>query len=504
MFKIKSIKIIAVIIVTGFIFNVAAPEALAVAHPFLLVTESNYPALQAKSTQAPWSAWKANAIAKSAIIYDPAPATLVGNNIIRTKSEAMRNIVSGGALAYILSTNDTDRAKYKNRVVAGLKNWDDLLNTAEISDPSNIEHLALGTAFLNSVLALDIIYNDVSLADRTEIESKMAKVFTIQTKCPNCAVRNWLDMSPHRQNTNAIKGIWAIYTGADAATITTYANRYKADLYASMSSSGVYIAGSAYGVTRMDSYIKESKGFFLDVLQFTGKDTTFYKSSQLSNFYEWLFGYSVVPNRKQAYIFGDTYPGLNINSYSGASRYRAYRFYDPGESVKAGQYAVWSAGSTVGSGLLLHYLLSGGNSLPAIAKPASRIFSDGGAWFVEGNLNDLSLGGAMWNIKRNSEFHSHYETNALSLSSYGQTVLRNVGYLQNKEPYYRFAEWGNTVLINGENHVSKAGAGITEGFTGGKLDYASGDSGTALAANLTGTPNTSVNMNPAVSNPDSM
>lgn len=499
MLKTNFLKILLVIIVAGFIFNTAISNAQAVTHPFLIVKESDYSALQAKAAQAPWGGWKANAISKSTLVYNSSPTVLVGNNVVRTKSENMRNIVSGGALAYIL--DPVNRSTYKNRIVAALKKWDDLLNTAEISDPANIEHLAVGTAFLNSVLALDIVYNDVSLTDRTEIESKMARIFTIQTKCPNCVVKNWLDMSPHRQNTYAIKGIWAIYTGADAATITTYANRYKADLYYSMSSSGVYLAGSSYGVTRMDSYIKESKGFFLDVLQFTGKDTTFYTSNQLSNFYEWLYGYSVTPNRKQAYIFGDTYPALTLGSYNGAARFRAYRFYNSGESVKAAQYAVWSAGSTISNGLLLPYVLSGGNSLPTLAKPTSRIFSDGGAWFVEGNQTDLSLAGAMWNIKKNSEFHSHYEMNALSLSSYGQTVLRNVGYLQTKDPYYHFAEWGNTVLINGENHVSKAGAGITEGFTGGKLDYASGDSGTALSANLTGTPNTTANPNPAVSNP---
>ncbi|MFA6097479.1 MAG: chitobiase/beta-hexosaminidase C-terminal domain-containing protein [Candidatus Paceibacterota bacterium] len=500
MLKTNFLKTLLVIIVAGFIFNSTVLKAQAVIHPFLIVKEGDYSALQAKAAQAPWGGWKANAISKSALVYDPSPTVLVGNNLVRTKSENMRNIVSGGALAYIL--DPANRTTYKNRIVTALKKWDDLLNTAEISDPSNIEHLAVGTAFLNSVLALDIIHDDVSGIDLAEIETKLARILTIQTKCPNCVVKNWLDMSPHRQNTYAIKGIWAIYTGADAATITTYANRYKADLYYSMSSSGVYLAGSSYGVTRMDSYIKESKGFFLDVLQFTGKDTTFYSSNQLSNFYEWLYGYSVTPNRKQAYIFGDTYPALTLGSYNGAARFRAYRFYNSGEPVKAAQYAVWSAGSTISNGLLLPYVLSGGNSLPALAKPTSRVFSDGGAWFAEGNQTDLSLAGAMWNIKRNSEFHSHYEMNALSLSSYGQIVLRNVGYLQTKDPYYRFAEWGNTVLINGENHVSKAGAGITEALTGGKLDYASGDSGTALAANLTGTPNTTANPNPAVSNPD--
>jgi hypothetical protein len=261
MLKTKVLKISLILIIAGFIFNNTVSEAQAVTHPFLIVNESSYSALQAKATLAPWSDWKTNAISKSAIIYDPTPTTLVGNNIIRTKSEAMRNIVSGGALAYILSTNDTDRLKYKNRIVAGLKNWDDLLNTAEISNPGNIEHLAVGTAFLNSVLALDIVYNDVSLVDRTDIETKLARILTMQTKCPNCAIKNWLDMSPHSQNTYAVKGIWAIYTGSDAATITTYANRYKADLYASMSASGVYIAGSAYGVTRMDDYIRIKRIF---------------------------------------------------------------------------------------------------------------------------------------------------------------------------------------------------------------------------------------------------
>ena len=44
----------------------------------------------------------------------------------------------------------------------------------------------------------------------------------------------------------------------------------------------------------------------------------------------------------------------------------------------------------------------------------------------------------------------------------------------------RAAQLNNTLTINGENHDSRLGGGITEGFTGNGLDFACGNSGPAF------------------------
>jgi|GEM_PF-3531792 len=486
-------------------------QAQTVTHPFLIVKESDYPALQAKTASLPWSKWKTNAISKSALTYDSAASD------IRSKAFRMRDIVSGGALAYILETDATTRATYRNRVVAALKKWD-LLATLATSGDGNDSHGFTGSALLNSVLALDIIYNDISAADRTEIETKIGRLFTI-TIVRNGVTQLWVNKTTWNQNNSAMKGIWELYkTGT-----TTQISAYKAALYAAVNQDGSYSDGPGYAGQRMDSTFKEAKAHFLDVLEFTGKDHTFYSDDRLTKLYEWIYGYSITPSRIQSFVLGDA-STASIFSVIGAGRYKAYRFYGATETPLAAQYAARLPNSSNNSeGLLLHYVLSGGKSLPAAAIPKSRIFPNAGAWLLDGSLNDLSLGGVLWNPTKDENFHMHYEVNALALAAYGQTVIRNIGgaysrgttcaagtpRLEHYQMSYNAKE-SNTVLINGENHVSKHGAGITEAITTASFDYASGDSGTALAANLpnpascyTCSPQVvnSKNQNPEPSNP---
>jgi hypothetical protein len=116
------------------------------------------------------------------------------------------------------------------------------------------------------------------------------------------------------------------------------------------------------------------------------------------------------------------------------------------------------------------------------------VFPDGGAFFVESAQSTDSLFCGLWNPTFHEDEHAHKEINAIAMAAYGEHVLRNAGYQGWRTASHGFswdyinqsARSGNTVMINGEDHVSKDGAGITEGFTGLGVDYASGDSGGAL------------------------
>lgn len=98
----------------------------------------------------------------------------------------------------------------------------------------------------------------------------------------------------------------------------------------------------------------------------------------------------------------------------------------------------------------------------------------------------LAMCGSLWNA-RESEDHSHFEVNAISIAGYNEYFLVNSGYAGwGYGPLGYSWSWihddersGNTLRTS--RHASKSGGGIVEGFTGDLLDYASGDDGPALA-----------------------
>ncbi|HEX6684130.1 MAG TPA: DNRLRE domain-containing protein [Candidatus Limnocylindrales bacterium] len=201
---------------------------------------------------------------------------------------------------------------------------------------------------------------------------------------------------------------------------------------------------------------------------------------------------------RDQYTFGD----------SGTTRgalYRSARVYSAGRfGPVAAANAAWSlAGVSPGqvSPLITAYVLT--VEPPGSAAPVpSKIFKGGGAWFLEQSTRSTALAGALWNASKEAE-HQHNETNALHLTAYGEHVLRNSGYNGTDAagavgafsyPIVRGrAVVSNTVLIDYDRHFTdeyapsttndhalKHGAGIIEGFTGPRFDYASGDSGAAL------------------------
>ena len=88
---------------------VLTPAILQAAHPFLIVTEANYPELQARASGSPWSDIKANALNDASnLVYDP------GLYPYKIKTSRLRDVVSSCSLAYIL--DPTNRTQYKNKI----------------------------------------------------------------------------------------------------------------------------------------------------------------------------------------------------------------------------------------------------------------------------------------------------------------------------------------------------------------------------------------------------
>jgi len=187
----KLFFLISLILVLGLIVEtaIAGPN-----HPFLIVAESNYPALRALAEQLPWSQMKTDAISDvQTLVYNSA-------DDYEKKAQLMGDIVSAGALAYILDPSNS--STYISKVYDTMVNyWPDLWAGLDKSQHSHT--VAPGSAFFNSVLALDIMYNDLKPAQRADIEAQLQLV----ADWYNSNNTSW------QLNLYGVRGIWALYKG---------------------------------------------------------------------------------------------------------------------------------------------------------------------------------------------------------------------------------------------------------------------------------------------------
>jgi hypothetical protein len=428
------------------------------AHPFLLVQESEYAALRTLAESAPWSVMKARAIrdATGFIVYDPTES--YGSRCLDGTA-----IISASALAYIL--DDVNKATYKDTLITQMNVILDDLSYRP--DPAGYaENVDLGEVLFNSTLALDVIYNDLTAAEVSTIEGKIGPLVNVITT-------SW-ELSPY-----AVKGLWALYRG-DATTFDSYRGLYVTEVDNHLSADGVPLTGNGYAEARFLAINREQKALFMDVLEYQGYHD-FYTDDRVKNGHEYIFGYSANPFGRTV-PFGDTSPSSLLRENNNAQVWRAYRF-----SEEAGQYAKWHMGNLWPQGRLATGLLTR-EAVPTGKLAPSRIFPDGGAFFIENTQSTTALYGAMWNPKSSYD-HAHKDTNALAMSGYGQHLLVNSGYCGWGDGALGYtwtyinnrAYSGNTLRVDGTDHATKYGAGIIEGFTADKLDYACGDAGAAVS-----------------------
>lgn len=427
------------------------------AHPFLLVRATDYPSLQERASRSPWKEMKAQAIAAAnALVYDTR-LDYVG------RSARMQNIVGSAALAYIL--DPLNRPTYKHKIYASLLFWDDLYD--ELYGWNWTNYTRPASAFFVSVLALDIIYNDLTDTERATIEAKLDRVSEWYRTTTET---HYWQPTPH-----AVQGIWALYRN-DRSRIDAIKSGYRTEFRNFFTPSGVFYEGPGYAVARLSGTDRVQKWAFMDVLEFTGEDNTYYSDPLIRLGYEWMYRAAPTPTHR-INVFADSVEN-RVNVALSPAVLRSYRF-SPQAAANA---AWWSEGAPINE-YLLSYLLAD-RPLSASVKPLSNVWTDNAA-FWENHPSDKSLMGTLWNPTREGD-HSHRDVNAIHLTAYGEALLSNTGWALNgafgsPAPYFKEnAEASNVLLIGGVNHVGKVGAGIREGFTAPLLDYASGDAGGAL------------------------
>ncbi|MCK4626849.1 MAG: fibronectin type III domain-containing protein, partial [Phycisphaerae bacterium] len=433
-----------------------------VKHPFLIVKKADYVALRARAAKSPWKQMKADAISyMKSHNYTSTKDVFVGK-----KYSSMAGIARAGALAYILDPDN--KTYYRKKITDALSHWDKLFAEARDWTGHNGQYYLNAdwqAAFFNSVLALDVIYDDLPESKRADIEAKLDKV------------ADWYHRKSLSSYHSANYGLWALYRN-DRRRIDSAKTKWRSNYTGWFSSDGVFFDGPGYAICSANS--RHGKMHFHHILEFTGEDKTWYSDPRIDGFYEWLYGAGFSPFRRMI-GFGDTGPN------------RAYDPFDPGVhkfSMQAFRNLAWCANGRTPSGGLFHYALMD-KPLPKPKKPLSRIWPDGCAAFWENNPSDRSLMGVLWNCKNTrhgGDGHSHKEVNALHLCAYGEHVLRNSGYVGwgngalgfSWNYVHHTAVSANTVLIDGKDHVAKKGSGIIAGFTAPRFDYADGYSKNAL------------------------
>ena len=434
----------------------------AVNHPYIIVTEAEYPQLIEKSQEWPWSEMKESAKSKTLTMNVRMYADI--NQITCD----VHDLAGAAALAFILDPGN--KTAYLNVIEQKLKPAMARIRIKkENGSDDHGYNVGPAHAAFAMYLLLDIVYNDVDTALRQ----------TIENDCDYIALNH---KNSWKASKYAIEGLSELYHNGCSEIFITKKNDYKNYVLDNTTADGIYGAGPGYAESRFNMDNRMQKKIFMDICEYQGYHE-FYSNPRLQNLYEWHYGYSVTPFNR-SYTFGDSPPTKQINDWSVAAL-RVNRF-----SRLAQSYAVWYIGEFDDSaikGHLMQFLLC--DSLPVTKqKPTSRIFNNGGAWLTEDNHAKDALAGALWNIETSQlPSHAHFEVNAIHIAAYGQHVLRNSGYDGWGEPAAETWEWlhntaesSNTLMLSHKNHQSKYGGGITEGLLDADMDYVNGSSDKAL------------------------
>lgn len=406
-------------------------------HPFLIVTKDQFPALREKASREPWKSMKADALARS-------------EKGSRDSAYDLQYFTGAAALAYIL--DEPNSQLHARRVRDAIVHQYPKLTLVDTGDWTKVVP-GLGSFFI-AILALDIVHDALSEDDIRQCEEAIAG--RINTMSPS---GTWGDV---RRGTH---GAWDIYRGARTSPDDDYYN----GIMRQITEDGVSPVTNHYAWERVgggDSRI--SKSGYMDVLEFTGIDRRYYNNERIQKFQRWLFGSSVNCAKEMA-IFGDMLPNQDINN---DMLHRRVVNFD----MEAAGYAAWFHEGRPAIGHIITYILPK-QPLPAPVVPSSKIYANGGAFFRDAEDDPKGLHGVLYNIRSQFEGHTHYETNGLALSALGNRLLVNGGRLG---PTVQAAPLNNTLAINGENHASKLGGGLTGGFVSDQLDFASGIAGPAL------------------------
>lgn len=403
-----------------------------------------------------------------------------------TPTSATRDAMGANALAYILDPDNKET--YINNFKASYETVVMNLNIGNDAVTSSVRSHELFFA----LLALDVMGNE--LDDNTLAMYQKS----LQKKIMKLVIGKW---DPHGW---AMRMLWFKYIGDEKKFIEAK-NEWEIGLSEHFMPDGVSPAGSIYCIQRWTSVARTAKNLSIDMMEYMGYNE-YYNNPAIIAHQEFMYGYATSPFGR-GISFGDsrqTSIGEDLKDEQGyilsPTTVRGARF-----SHEAYTYAMWVLGKASNTqvtdqklkGYLPNFLIMAGtaeknNPLNYNTNDgvlASSIILTNYASLITNEQSTDALHLAMQNITGNTEYHTHYEVNAIGLVGYGEILLRNAGYdgpnrdvtVDGVTATYKYmhdwSESSNCVMLGGKQHASKVGEGIVEGFSGYDMEYFRGSTG---------------------------
>ena len=436
------------------------------AHPFLIVKKSEYAALRARADRYPWSGMKKQAR------QDCAGLSYASRATITRKGVRIRDIMGSCSLMYVLDPGR--RPTYRKKMGTVLAAWPAVLKQMKKEYPKSknrwLQVVPPSSGYFNSVLALDVIHDDLSKSTLAKYESALDDV----------AEWYWETDRGWGTATYGARAIWATYQG-DVSRQTVAAQQYRQQYLDWLTPDGAFKDGAEYAMARNGGERSAKQGF-LYVAEHTGIDPTYYDDPRIRSSMEWLMGFAYGPFNGMV-GFGDAGAlGRDLNTFRPPTAVFAAGRFSPQAAAGAARHI--AAGIDTVPGDLLSYSVT--TAAPVKPKgPESRVWPASGAAFWQHSQSTNALMGALWNPQiepAQVTAHMHRDVNALYIAGYGEPLLLNSGYNgygkgakgASWSSIHSSARSSNTVALDGANHLTAAGDGVADYLVGDGLDYASG------------------------------
>ncbi len=430
-------------------------------HPFLIVQEEDFPVLREKAAVEPFVSIKAQ-------------ADQHWNDDFKIPNwNKMAQLLSHNTLLYALEENKSARKKYKQQIVKIINRWDEM-----------VPHLGKGhsgavyasNAMFNSLLAMDMIYNDLSSKERKRLEQKIDTVYEFfrVNRMPDGNHIWWV------LSRLGVMSVYNIYYQAEEQS-QFWSKKYQHHLMEiSMSSDGSWVQSPGYAHARMTG-TRTAKANTVDVIQANGY-FDFYHHPKMKQFMLWLNTFALTPFGNIP-SFGET--GYNKANIDGGALFHFMGCYDE----RAAQMGRWHKRKfPLGEKALLNdfinYSLTPKNA-PEPAMPSSLLMENTGAalWGKTGDTEALQ--GILYSLKRDNWepggfHHASEDVNSIGIQAYGEFMVMNSG--TNYYPSYPgktpdgnrwYEAWMQNVLLIGarRHEIRGEGGGLVDGLTGGEIEF---------------------------------
>ncbi len=484
---VRLVLIVMIILIATPVLAEESEEYTMLEHPFMLANQSRLSKLSKLGNEEPWKTLKKKAIMR-------AKYSLFNQNAsYEERCDAVRLMASYNCTAFIMDPENAN--EYKERILEAISYFGSSHDNslyAEIytTDGDNwIGSVPPANAFATCVVALDIIYPELTEAEINAAESALEGV----------ATKFWNAMERHYQNVWGLRGLWAAYK-QDYSKLQQCYDEWLVTFDDNFSSDGGQLSSNEYNYWRHASSQRTAKILLPFVTEYMGFTNGFFENEKYINAMEYTLGYTSTPTG-QWWIFGDSMLGGAYSSEEVLGAYFAHYF-----SETAAEYGSFMVDNDYGAGEVLKLLLGRDDgTLAEPTAPKSRIFPETAAFLYDDYESKNALAGVLYSSTQYSKYngHKHKESNSIGLYAYGSMLMANSGYnfFWNGIDGYSWdyiqqrAISANTVLINYEIGDIKNPSdindhtylytddytnGIKTGFINDLFSFARADSGKAL------------------------